>query len=425
MKKSVLCISMMLIVFLGGCSNFSKKSTKSGEEVILTYARGADVTQATFKIVEKFNEIHKGEIRVEFKEMPASSDAQREKYIESFAKKKSDIDVFDADVVWPAEFAESGYVIALDKYLERDEIQKEDYLNGPIKAVQFKGKTWGLPKFIDSGLLFYRKDIVEKAPETWEALIGMANAYQGENGTIYGYVAQAKQYEGLICNAIEFIEAYGGAVVDWNGDIIINQSETIKGLTEFINLLNQPSVPSDITSYTEVESHTAFIEGKSVFIRNWPYQWGLANDESKSKIVGKVGVAPLPRGDYGGAATLGGWVTMINKNSKNPGKAWEFMKFMNGEEGQKISAIYAGQAPTLKKLWEDEEVLEANPFFRSKGFKIGLRYAVPRPVSPIYSKLSEIMQIEISKAIKGEITPKKAVENMDREMKRVVEESKK
>ncbi|MGM0508244.1 MAG: ABC transporter substrate-binding protein [Fusobacteriota bacterium] len=427
MKKSILFLSIILILSLGGCKSLvTSKSNKKGssDETVITYARGVDPTEATAKLVEEFNRLNKGKIRVEFREMPYATDLQHDEYIKEFSENSSDIDVFDADVVWPAEFADSNYALALDEYIEKDGIDKKAYLEGPMAAVTFKGKTWGLPKFVDAGLLFYRSDIIEEVPETWDDLIKMADKYQGAKGTTYGYLAQAKKYEGLVCNAMELIAAYGGEVVDWKGGIVINQPQTVRGLKKFIDLLNQPFVPLDITSYTEVESHTKFINGESVFIRNWPYQWGLANNEDKSKIAGKVGVAPLPIGTNGGAATLGGWVTMINRNSKNPEAAWEFLKFMNGPKGQKISAIYAGQAPTLNEVWEDEEVLDANPFFRSKGFKLGLKYAVPRPVSPVYPELSEIMQDEIFKAIDREISPAQAVENMEIKMKEVVENNK-
>ncbi|MGM0509023.1 MAG: ABC transporter substrate-binding protein [Fusobacteriota bacterium] len=426
MKKGIslmlLGVLMSTVAFGGIFDVFSRD--KESDEVLLTYARGKDSTEATVKIVERFNEIHEGEIKVVFREMPADTGAQHDAYVTSMSAGGSEYDVFDADVIWPAEFAQAEYALPLDRFMERDGIKKSDYMEGPMNALTFKGRVWGLPKFIDSGMLFYRKDIVDEAPETWEELMEMAAKYEGEKGTKYGYVAQAKQYEGLVCNAMELISAYGGEVVDGTGEITIDNPDTIQGMNKFIELLNKDFVPSNITSFTELESHTAFLEGQSVFIRNWPYQWALAQDEIQSKIAGKVGVAPLPKGDERSAATLGGWVTMINQHSENPEAAWEFLKFMNGPEGQEISAVYGGLAPTLKSVWDNTAVLRANPFFRNEGFKKGLEAAVPRPVSPIYPRLSDIMQIEISKAITGAQTPEEAVKNMDEKMKEAVEDSK-
>lgn len=188
-----------------------------------------------------------------------------------------------------------------------------------------------------------------------------------------------------------------------------------------VEIATSDVVPSNITTFTEPESHTAFIEGQSPFIRNWPYQYALANDPEQSKIVDKVGVAPLPAGDKGSAAALGGWMTAINAYSKNKEAAWEFVKFMTGPEGQKISAIYGGLAPTLPELFKDEEVLKANPFFAEQGFVDGLNAAVPRPVVPNYPEVSEIIQINVSKAIAGQITVEEAVANMEKEIKAVMQ----
>lgn len=396
-------------------------STEAPQEVVeITYAKGVDVTPATSKIIETFNKQYEGKIKVNFVEMPSDTGKQHDQYVTSFAAGGSEYDIFDADVIWPAEFAQADYALALDKYVERDKLDLSKYMTGPVAAATFKGKLWAMPRFIDAGMFFYRTDIVDKAPETYDELIEMAKANKGKNGTQFGFVAQAKQYEGMVCNAVEYIAAYGGSVVDGEGNIVINSPETIKGLKKMVEIFTSDFVPSNITTFTEPESCTSFIEGQSVFIRNWPYQWFMSQDESQSKVVGKVAFAPLPKGDVKSASCLGGWLAMINKNSKNPDAAWEFLKFLAGPEGQKIAAVDGGLAPTYIPLYDDPDVVKVNPHFGDKGFVEGLKVAVPRPVSPIWPKLSEIMQIEISKALAGQQTVEEAVANMEQQMKAAV-----
>lgn len=400
------------------------EEAKASDPVEIVYARGMDNTPANTKIVDEFNKKYEGKIKVKFVEMPSDTGKQHDQYVTSFAAGGSEYDVVDIDVIWPAEFANAGYSLPLDKFVEKDAIKMDDYMTGPVAAATFKGKLWAMPKFTDAGLLFYRKDIADKAPATWEELIEAAKAGKGKEGTKFGYLMQAKQYEGLVCNAIEFISAYGGAVVDGDGNITINSPETVKGLKVMQQIVKSDFVPNNITTFMEPESHTAFINGQSAFIRNWPYQWALAADEKQSKIVGKVAMAPLPKGDKRAAATLGGWMSMINKNSKNPEAAWEFLKYMCGPEGQKISAIDGGLAPTYIPLYADKDVVAKNPHFGDQGFVEGLKAAVPRPVSPIYPKLSEIMQIEISKMLAGGQSVEDAVKNMDEKMKAAVASAK-
>lgn len=402
--------------------NGGEEAEGSDEVVKLVYARGQDSTEGTAKIVEAFNEEHPN-IQVEFREMPSDSGQQHDQYVTMLNAESSEIDVMDLDVIWPAEFAQAGYVLPLDRFLQKDGINTDDYNQGALSAATFNGKQWAMPKFIDTGLLFYRTDIIseDQVPQTWDELIASAKENKGAEGTEFGYLMQAKQYEGLVTNAIEYIASYGGAILNEDGEVVVNSPETVKGISKMVEVATSDFVPGNITTFTEVESHTAFIEGQSPFIRNWPYQWNLANDENESNIVGNIGVAPLPAGDAGSAAALGGWMTAINKYSEHPQEAWEFVKFMTGPEGQKISAIHGGLAPTLPALFEDEEILEANPFFKQEGFQEGLEAAVSRPVAPNYPEVSEIIQINISKAIAGEMTPEEAAAKMEEELQKVMQ----
>ncbi|MFZ0369343.1 MAG: extracellular solute-binding protein, partial [Halobacillus sp.] len=103
-----------------------------------------------------------------------------------------------------------------------------------------------------------------------------------------------------------------------------------------------------------------------------------------------------------------------------PEAAWEFVKFMTGKEGQKISATVGGTAPTIKSLYDNEEVKEASPVFANEAFVETLQNAVPRPVTPDYPKITDIIQIEISKALAGDVSPEQAAQNMQREIESVV-----
>ncbi|MED4110853.1 ABC transporter substrate-binding protein, partial [Halalkalibacterium halodurans] len=100
--------------------------------------------------------------------------------------------------------------------------------------------------------------------------------------------------------------------------------------------------------------------------------------------------------------------------------AWELVKFMTGPEGQKITAIHGGNAPTIEALYSDDEVLEASPLFANEEFVETLQNAVPRPVSPIYPEISDIMQVEISKLLAGELTAEEAVQNMEEKMNEAI-----
>lgn len=391
------------------------------EEVTLVYARGVDTTGANPKLIEAFEEKFP-HIKIEFREMPADTGQQHDQYVTAFSAQSSEIDVFDADIIWPAEFAQANYALELDRFIDRDGIDMNDYFPGPVAAGNFNGKQWAMPKFSDAGILFYRSDIVDNVPETWDELIDQASKLQGEEGTKFGYIMQGAQYEGMVTNAIEYISAFGGEVIDADNNVVVNSPETIKGIETMQKIVGSDFVPDNILNFTEIETESTFIEGNSVFARNWPYLQASSENEEVSKIVGKVDFTTLPAGDAGKAATLGGWMTMINRYTEHPEEAWEFVKFMTGPEGQKITAIHGGSPPTLAELYDDEEVKDAGVLFADPAFVEVLESAVPRPVSPIYPVVSDIMQIELSKALTGDITAEQAAENMQQKIEEVMNE---
>ena len=420
---------LLLVVILAACSGDSEADgndkesddSNSDEQVTLTYARGVDTTGATEVLAEAFEKEHPN-IKIEFQEMPSDSGEQHDQYVTAFSAKSAEIDVFDADVIWPAEFAQADYALDLDRFIEADDIDMDAYFEGTVKAGNFKGKQWAMPKFTDAGVLFYRTDIVDDPPETWDELIEQADELKGEKDTEFGYLMQASQYEGLITNAVEYIGAYGGAVLDEDENVVVDSPETVKAIEQMQEIVGSDFVPSNILNFTEIETESAFIEGNAVFARNWPYLQASSNDEDKSKVAGNVGFTTLPAGDDGSASALGGWMSMINRYSEHPEEAWEFVKFMTGPEGQKITAVDGGSAPTLVDLYDDEEVQDAGVTFSEPDFVEVLENAIPRPVSPIYPEISDIMQIELSKALTGDITAEEAAGNMQTKIEDAMED---
>lgn len=431
MKKFHLLAVMVLVfgLLLTACSSSKDQSTsssgKSGggaksneqKDVTIVWARGKDTTQATQKMVEAFEKKYP-HIHVKVQEEPNDTGKQHDAYVTAFNAKSSAIDVINMDVIWPAEFAQAGYTLPLDRFIQQDNVDLSAYNKGALSAAQFNGQQWALPLFIDAGILYYRTDLVKTPPKTWDELIQDAKKYQGKNGTKYGLALQAKQYEGLVCNAVEYLGSYGGSFIDKDGNVSINTPEAIKGLKEMKKVVDEAGItPSNVTTFEEPETEAAFTEGQAVFARNWPYMWASSNDKEKSKVIDKVAVAPLPNGDKGGAAALGGWQMGINKNSKHPKEAWEFLKFMTGAEGEKIQAIYGGSAPAIMSLYQDPDVLKANPFFKEKGFQDAVANATSRPVAPNYQEISSIIQIHVSKMLAGKETPEAAATSMEKEMK--------
>ncbi len=336
---------------------------------------------------------------------PHSSTAYHDLLTQKLKNHDRTVDLFFMDVIWVPEFAAAGWALPLDDRFLPSEQDK--FLPATIKAGTYQGHIYGMPSRIDGGMLYYRKDLLEayefEAPETWEALAQQAETILAGEGTSHpalrGYSAQFKQYEGLVCNMLEFIESNRGRLVreDDNGAALASAAslEAVRFVRDRImgRLASQA-----VLMYQEPDSLAAFIQGNAVFHRNWPYAWEVSNDPGRSTIVGKVGVAPLPRFPGGRTVSaLGGWLYGISAYSRHREEAWTFISFLASYEMQKFFALHAGLAPSRTSLFTDPAVLEAQPFFRDQ-FAV-FQGTSPRPRSPLYPALSHILQRYFSRAL--------------------------
>jgi multiple sugar transport system substrate-binding protein len=327
---------------------------------------------------------------------PQSSTQLHDLLTQKLRNRDTRLDVFVMDVVWPAEFASAGWALPLDKYFTGAE--RNNFLKAPISANQYRGQLFGVPLFIDAALLYYRRDLLEKyrlpPPRTWPELVEQAKTIlAGEkNPHLVGFSAQFKQYEGLVCNMMEFILGNGGAL--WNDKRLVSAIHEPPAL-EAVRFVRDHIVGEiahrGVLAYEEPESLALFTQGQAIFHRNWPYAWSVANDSEKSKIAAKVGMMPLPGFAAGtGVATLGGWQIGISRFSQKADLAWRFASFMTGAEIQKRIALATGRAPTRTALYDDADVAKTIP--ELKTLEATFHQAVPRPATPVYVPLSNIMQ---------------------------------
>jgi multiple sugar transport system substrate-binding protein len=334
---------------------------------------------------------------------PHSSTEFHDLLTQKLRNRDTEMDVFFMDVIWPAEFAAAGWALPLDAFFPA--AQRQSFLEAPLQANSYEGRIYGVPVFVDAGMLYYRKDLLAKydlrPPRIWPELVRQAKLVLAQERDPYltGYSAQFKQYEGLVCNMMEFIMSNGAAL--WNEDTLQSTLNEAKA-KEAVRFVRDQIIGSishrGVLAYQEPESLALFTQGKAIFHRNWPYAWEAANDPQRSKVAGKVGMLPLPAfNGHQSVATLGGWQLGISRFSRNPELAWRFVEHMTSSETQKRIALYTGRGPARKALYRDAEILKKNPQFESQ-YETFVR-ATPRPRTPVYLPLSNIMQRYFSSAI--------------------------
>lgn len=299
---------------------------------------------------------------------PTSSTEHLALYQQLLAGQSSDIDVLMIDIVWPGIL--SNHLADLSEY--SDGVEKEHF-SSIVKNNTVDGKLVAMPWFTDAGVLYYRTDLLNKygktIPKTWRELTDTATLIQNserENGNdkMWGYVWQGRSYEGLTCNALEWVNSFGGGeIVDKNGKVTINNENAKKAVELAASWVGTIS-PKGVLNYQEEDARGTFQQGNAVFMRNWPYAWSLAQDDA-SPVKGKIGVSALPSSsaENKGSATLGGWNLAVSKYSNNPEIAADLVMFLTSYQEQKRRAIAGSFNPTIKSLYKDKEMLAEVPFF--------------------------------------------------------------
>ncbi len=353
------------------------------------------------------------------------TDQRKQSIIFSLRGKRKDPDVMLVDVAWIGQLAASGWLLPLDDY----KVDTAPFFNRVLSlADSYNGSLIGLPLYIDGGLLYYRKDLLQKygysaPPQTWEELLTMSREIQEKerktNKDFWGYVWQGAQYEGLICNALESFASAGGGFLDQKKSIV-NSTQNALALNFMRALIHEHHVspPNTFTDMKEEEVRMTFQAGNALFERNWPYAWGLHNSD-ESAVKGKVGIAPLPAfDDHQSAATLGGWHAVVSAYTDMPDEAVKFLSYLTSYETQKDMVLKLGWNPGREDLYSDKVILQAAPHLQE--LRPVFVNAIPRPLVPYYSEISQVLQKQLNASIAGQIKPEDALENADREITGII-----
>ena len=365
--------------------------------------------------------------KVEYIDSPADTNDRLALYQQYWAAKSPDVDVYMIDVIWPGIVA--PHALDLKPYFSEAELK--EFFPRIVENNTIKGKLTSIPFFTDAGLLYYRTDLLQKygyknPPRTWAELEQMAKkVMQGErkaNKDFWGFVFQGKAYEGLTCDALEWIYSFGGGrIVEKDGRISVNNPKAALALNTLRRFVGSIA-PAGVTAYAEEEARNVFQQGNALFMRNWPYAYALGQAEG-SPIRGKFAVTVLPKGgaDAPNAATLGGWQLMVSAYSQHPKEAADLVKYLTSYEVQKDNAVRLSRLPTRPALYNDKDVLAKNAWF--KDLLPVFQNAVSRPsdvAGAKYNQVSEAIWTEVHNALTGKKTGEQAAKDLEARLKRIL-----
>jgi len=383
-----------------GASGGGADLTKQGDT---EFWAGKDTTGVGHKLVDMFNAQHPNG-KVTFHELPDNADQQQHQMIQNTQIKNPKMGILSVDVVWTAQFAANGYIIPLPT----DQFPTDQLLKPAVDAATYFNKLYAYPNTSDGGLLYYRKDLLQKAgvskpPTTWDEMKADCTKVQAlpEGKGVDCFAGQYQKYEGLTVNFAEAVNSAGGVILGPDGKPNVNTPEATKGLDRLVNFFKDGTIPKGAITWQEEQGRQAFQSGKLVFHRNWAYVYSLANKtDGSSKIAGKFGVAPLLGESGAGVSSLGGHNYAIAANADAKGTAADFIKWSSSPETQKTAFLASTNAPTLTSLYTDTEIVKKYPFMPI--LLTSIQTAAPRPKAVKYSDVTLAIQDAAYGALQGQ-----------------------
>jgi multiple sugar transport system substrate-binding protein len=378
------------------------------------------------KLIADFEKV--SGVEVEVIRQPAATDQRKQGLVTALEAAQADPDVFLMDIIWITQFVRSDWLEPLDRYFRKDALSPALFFPRVVERLdRHEDRYYALPVFIDVGVLYYRKDLLQRhgfkdPPENWRLFVRMSRSIQDaerhRKPNFSGFVWQGAQYEGLVCTFLEFAATHGGGI-SADGKVNLVREANRRALQFMQDLIQRYGVspPNTYTEMQEEEVRRSFQRGNALFERNWLYAWNL-HQEPGSGVRGKVGMAVLPhRPGAQTAATLGGWHLGISKTSDAKDAAWKLAEYLLSRKTQKKLLMNLGWYSGRKDVYTDPEVQAKVANVEQLSRIVG--HAVSRPNLAYYGHVSRIIQRYINECLAGKRSARQALEAMQADIDRI------
>ena len=287
------------------------------------------------------------------------------------------------------------------------DFDKSAYFESAWNTNIVDGAVVGVPWYVETRLLYYRKDIAEKAgitapPATWDELKTMAKAMQEKGGAKYGISLGTKNWQ----EYFPFLWSNGGDVVDASGKPVLTSPQAVEALSFYTSFFVEGLTPKSGPEGFDITP--AFVKGDFPMFFSGPWHLGLIKEAGGADFNDKWAIATMPR-KVSATSFLGGANVVVYKNSKNKDAAWAFVKFLSDPKTQALWYETATVMPAVQSAWEDPAVA-ADP--NVKLFGEQLKDTKAQPASASWSEVSSAINDTLEKMTTGGLEPQAAAEQM-------------
>lgn len=315
-------------------------------------------------------------------------------------------DVVLIDVIWLAEFVKRDLIIDVTDRV--DSSLRSQVFDGAWKTADLNGRLYGFPWLVDAKFLYYNKKMLSDAgfsapPKTWDEMNSQAQVLKDKGIVKYPIVWNWGQNEEIVCDFAYLLAARGGQFFSSDGKSAF-QGEGAKVLDYMRGQIHSGIANPSSREYNAEDGRRAFLSGEAAFSFNWQYVYALSKNPAESKVVGQVGVAPVPAGPGApeGTSVNGSMALSITKTSKHPEEAWTYVTFMTSKDLQDkyakavLPVWTASYSDPAVVAGQEELAAAAAPNFKNM---------VLRPVIANYVQMSSALQEGIQAVLYDKAEP--------------------
>ena len=410
-----------------------------GGGIVINYYTPANEMATFTAVAKRCNEELGGRFSIQQVSLPKGADDQRLQLARRLTGNDKTLDVMALDVVWTAEFAEAGWALPLsdDPSGKAEADATSNTLPGPLETAKWQGKLYAAPITTNTQLLWYRADLMDDPPTTWDGMVAEATRLHAA-GKPSWIAVQAKQYEGLVVWFNTLLESAGGQVLSDDGKSVTltdtpeHRAATVKALQVMKDVATAPGADPSITQTDEGTARLALEQGKAALEVNWPFVLpsmlenaakggvsflpldkqsdlaGSINDagtfsptdeqfksayEASKKVFG---FAPYPGVQPGESAkvTLGGLNLAVAKTSKHRAEAFEAIRCLRNVENQRYTSVEGGLPAVRASLYDDPTFQAKYPQYAI--IRQQLTNAAVRPATPVYQAVSTRISVTLA-----------------------------
>jgi multiple sugar transport system substrate-binding protein len=433
-----------------------------GGGLVISYYTPANEAQTFTAVAERCNEELGGRFTIQQVSLPKGADDQRLQLARRLTGNDKTLDVMALDVVWTAEFAEAGWALPLsdDPSGEAEADAKSNTLPGPLETATWQDKLYAAPITTNTQLLWYRADLMDEPPSTWDGMVTEATRLHaaGEPSWI---AVQGKRYEGLVVWFNTLLESAGGQVLSDDSESVTltdtqeHRAATVKALQIIKDVATAPGADPSITQTDETTARLALEQGKAALEVNWPYvlpsllenavkggvsflplnedpalegsindvgtfsptdeQFQAAYDASK-KVFGFANYPGVLEGEPA-KVTIGGLNLAVAKTTQHKAEAFEAIRCLRNVENQRYTSVEGGLPAVRSSLYDDPAFQTKYPQYEI--IREQLTNAAVRPATPVYQAVSTRISATLSPIT--DIDPERTAEELADQVQKAID----